>query len=858
GGYGVVPRRTRRNWLAAYEARTGKARWYRSADDAEKETEAGKTATDIGFLAAPTPYGNLLLAPVTDGGTIWLYALSRNDGKTIWKTYLCDEPQGGASQWSTVGVAIDGRDAYVSCGTGAVFAVDAVSGSIRWAVRYERKGTPSRKYANIYGMQNSVLDLIGWQDDLVIPFGKLLVVMPSDSDKIFAVDRRTGEFAWDSPKGNASYCLGVVGRGLFVAGRDSIRKYDIPSGRLVGDRMLNEAPRQVDALAYGRGCVTEDAIYLPVKDSILKLNIDDLSDICQVGVSTVTGDPVGNLFADGDKLWVVGAAKVSALTNFDRRMAELAKQIEAGNFDAQLTRMRMQRTRGKVAEAIVDLEGAFQLASAKDRQAAAKIMADGVKELQLGQSQPQTTLRLLQAAFLSADGQPIDFLAGKTTDEDKAAVTELYSRRAELIYSVLSTIRNKKIPGVAADVLRLAPCFEQEYLIHSARKSLSAAATSDDIPAFTAGLESTSPAVVAIAAEALTRVQGENAKPALTKLLESPNEKIKLAGATAVLNLGDRTGLAPLVALLEAADERVASQASAALRNASGKVVAFSASDVELRKKGVAEWKEWLEKESANAKLTYPLADGEPMLGRTLVCYYAQGKVVEYDENNKERWTANIQGVWGGQGLPNGHRLLALYAMRKIVEYDDKGNEVWSLDNLPGSPFNVRRLANGNTLVACSDSNRVIEYNRDKKEVSSITTQGRPMDAVRLENGNTLVALSQSGRVVEYAAGDKGELKEVWACDGLVGAMSIERLENGNTLVACMNGGQNGAGMVVEVDTNKNHIWKFDGLRNPYDAQRLPNGNTLITDNQRVQEVDADKKVIWKVEQNGSSSANRF
>jgi hypothetical protein len=98
----------------------------------------------------------------------------------------------------------------------------------------------------------------------------------------------------------------------------------------------------------------------------------------------------------------------------------------------------------------------------------------------------------------------------------------------------------------------------------------------------------------------------------------------------------------------------------------------------------------------------------------------------------------------------------------------------------------------------------------------------------------------------------------VWKADGLVGAMTVERLENGNTLVACMNGGTNGAGMVVELDPQKNQVWKLEGLRNPYDAQRLPNGNTLVTDQQRVQEVDPDKKVIWQQQQNGSSSAHRF
>lgn len=852
--YGSVPRRTRRNWLAAYEARTGKARWYRSADDAA-DKDAAKPASDIGFLAAPTPYGNLLLTPVTDAGSVWLYALSRQDGKTVWKTFLCDEPQGGASQWATVGVAVEGREAYICCGTGAVFAVDAVSGVIRWAVRYDRTTQTDSRFQQVYGMQNIMKRPIGFQDDVVIPYGKVLVVLASDSDQIFALDRRTGELAWNSPRRDALYPLGLVGRHLFVAGRDSIRKYDAIGGRLLQDRVLNESPRQADALSYGRGCLTEDAVYLPVKDSVLKLSTKDLADISQVGVSTVSSDPVGNLFADGDKLWVAGAAKVYALTNFDRRMAELAKRIEAGDAMAQLTRMRMQFTLGRVDDAIVDLEGAYHLTAKTDPTAAARLMLDSLREMQLPTSQPHTTLRLLSMAFLDSAGQPVDF---RMLSDDDSALNELQSRKAEVLYSALTVIRAKKTPGVIAPIVQLAPVMDQEYLLHAARKAVLASAVEFDGETLVAAVRSPLPQAVYVAADALARVQGEAAQSTLQELLAADNDRIRLSAASGMLNLGDKAALPVLVALLESRDARVATQASGLLRSVSGKTIAFSPTDAELKQQGLAAWKTWLEKESADAKWDVPLTESQPLLGRTLICYYSQSKVEELDENNKVVWTAQIQGVWSGQGLPNGHRLLALYAQRKIVELDSKGQEIWSIDNLPGSPFNVRRLENGNTLVACSDGQKVIEFKRDKSIAWEVNVTGRPMDAIKLENGNLLVALAQGNRVVEFSVSDRGETKEVWSADGLMGAMTVERLENGNTLVACMNGGAQGAGMVVEIDSQKNHVWKMDGLRNPYDAQRLPNGNTLVTDQQRVQEVDANRKVIWQQQQTGSSSAHRF
>src|SRR4029079_2299863 len=85
-------RRTRVNWLTAYQTNGGKALWTRSGGE-----EGPESSPNAGFLSAPVPYRQSLLVPVTEGGTIWLVAMERATGKTIWKTFLCDEPDGGAA-----------------------------------------------------------------------------------------------------------------------------------------------------------------------------------------------------------------------------------------------------------------------------------------------------------------------------------------------------------------------------------------------------------------------------------------------------------------------------------------------------------------------------------------------------------------------------------------------------------------------------------------------------------------------------------------------------------------------------------------------------------------------------------------
>jgi outer membrane protein assembly factor BamB len=393
--WGVTPRRTRNNWLTAYSAAGGKVKWTRTASDEDKEG-----GSDVGFLAAPVPCGNLLLAPVTDGGTMWLFALSADDGKTVWKSYLCDEPSGGAAPWSPVTLAVEGREAYLTVGCGVIFAVDAVGGTVRWAIRYQRDGKPNNMMRSMYGQQyNAMLDMNGWDDDVVIPYGRALIVMSSDCDKLLAIDRRTGDLLWESPRTSpfgpaASYCLGVNGRGLFVAGKNIVRRYDIPSGRLIWEKEIDDS--------LGRGCVTTDAVYVPVKDSILKLDAEKGRELAQVGVALTSDDPVGNLFSDGEKLWVAGAGRVYAMTTLEHRMQKLAEQIAAGEPEAQLNRMRLYFKQNQKDAALADLRGAHALFVAQlPPDESAERLFGAMHELKLASSDPLVATKLLHEAFVA-------------------------------------------------------------------------------------------------------------------------------------------------------------------------------------------------------------------------------------------------------------------------------------------------------------------------------------------------------------------------------------------------------------------------------------------------------------------------
>jgi hypothetical protein len=70
-------------------------------------------------------------------------------------------------------------------------------------------------------------------------------------------------------------------------------------------------------VSLGRGMLTADSIYIPVNSGIYQLTLDGKrgrADVVKrVGVTLGTDAPVGNLFSDGERIWVHGGNRLYAL-----------------------------------------------------------------------------------------------------------------------------------------------------------------------------------------------------------------------------------------------------------------------------------------------------------------------------------------------------------------------------------------------------------------------------------------------------------------------------------------------------------------------------------------------------------------
>jgi outer membrane protein assembly factor BamB len=850
--------------IVALDARTGKLQW-----QTEPESDDKGTRRPVRYQSAPVPYGNLLIVPVIDNGAIWLYAhRADKKGELAWKTFLADDPPGGYNPWASTGLAVAGGDAYLVSG-GVVFNVDATGGLVRWAARYNRDLDGSARRNPNYGNQQSPTAR-GWDDDVIIPYGRTLIVAASDRDAVMALDRRTGRTIWDIPRDGATHILGVSGRNLFVAGRSTIRRYDLLGGALARETELEKA-------ITGRGFVAEDALYLPMGNAVMRFHPTTLKRLSAVGVALpITdsegkfdyNDPLGNLFSDGQRLFGVGMERAYALGAIERAKPDVAGDpLKPGVEPLPVTSLRKESTGDANIDILLD-HGVEPTAASLARYLNDLHPSDETKK------QIEATIRQLgdddyakrrdaQAALLSMPVVPVEAIVAAMEHSPDAEVRDSAARifaatdgkRARVLFAALSTISKKEIKGLTAPTLAAIPLCTQPYLLESAGRALRATATDADADSLRKAAGEKTAELRIVAAGAMGSALKDKGLADLRTLAKDADERVRIAAARALADLGDRGSMDLFAALLDSDNVYTRGAAARALRAFTGQQIDFVPyDDAEKRKAGVAKWKAWIAADGKTAKLTFPLADTRFQLGRTLIANYRTGQVYEVDASGSQTWSINVQNPWGVLGLSNGHRLVSSYTQRNVVEYDDKGEKVWEQTNLPSAPFSIERLENGNTLIACSNSNRVVEVDAQNKIVWDVTVMGRPTEARRLPNGRTLVALQNGNRIVEV----NSEGKEEWKVEGVGAPLSAQRLPNGNTLVAEVSGNR-----VREFDANGKEVWNLTqmagrNVQTPYYAERLENGNTMVADATGVREVSAKGDVIWEKLDQGVSRVSRY
>ena len=208
-------------------------------------------------------------SPLTDGTNV--YIAMRFSDIQPQSHVACFDLRSGALRWRKLVCAADsiahnasteeithnlltlGRGTlYVNTNLGAVAAMDAADGRIRWLYAYPRVERSSQ-------MQHAFRDL-----NPAVPYLGGVFAAPSDFDGVLALDVSTGQRLWsigDSLDG-AIHLLGATHGSLWASG-NLLWQINVDSGKII-----NQLPGSLDQTmlrGYGRGLLANGRVYWPAR-----------------------------------------------------------------------------------------------------------------------------------------------------------------------------------------------------------------------------------------------------------------------------------------------------------------------------------------------------------------------------------------------------------------------------------------------------------------------------------------------------------------------------------------------------------------------------------------------------------------
>ena len=221
----------------------------------------------------------------------------------------------------------------------------------------------------------------------------------------------------------------------------------------------------------------------------------------------------------------------------------------------------------------------------------------------------------------------------------------------------------------------------------------------------------------------------------------------------------------------------------------------------------------------------------------TIVEVNRDKKIVwKHEAKQKPGYKGRIE-IHAFQRLENGNTMVAESGNARIVEVDkdDKIVKEFALTvehpNAHRDTRQARKLANGHYLVCHEGDGKVREYDENGKVVWTYTIDlgGRPRSdghgpeghgtevygALRLANGNTLIATGNGNRVIEVTP----EGKTVWTVDQkdlpgitLAWVTMLEVLPNGNVIIGNCHAGRENP-QLIEVTRDKKVVWTFKNFK---------------------------------------------
>lgn len=259
-------------------------------------------------------------APLVEGENVYV-AMRRSDvrpqahvacfdahsGRRRWRTLICsaETPGGGAEETTHNLLTLDEGTIYYNTNLGTVAALAAGDGRVEWISAYPRARRTSldgqdKRAAHFYRDLNPCLVHEG-----------LLLVAPTDSEAILAIEASTGRMLWETTVPQDAVHLLGVGQGYLLASGDRLYWIHLESGKVV--RAFPEAGGN-GPLGYGRGLLAGGRVCWPTRESLYLFDQRpggplDRAPVPLVGERRAGG---GNLVLAGGHLLIAAPEKLYA------------------------------------------------------------------------------------------------------------------------------------------------------------------------------------------------------------------------------------------------------------------------------------------------------------------------------------------------------------------------------------------------------------------------------------------------------------------------------------------------------------------------------------------------------------------
>lgn len=372
-------------------------------------------------------------------------ALLRMDARTgdvLSRTHLAGASTGGFGyRRPTVSFAALADDTvYVCTNLGAVAAVSAQSGLIRWLRVYNRDPSGDGRSAS----GNSA-----WRYNPVVASGGRIFALPTDVDRLLVMDADSGRMEREirtTVLGKAESLYGVIDGRVYGVGVEAFA-YD-----LTGDRVLWLRPLPEDEQLLGRGVLTADGLLVPTSRALCRFDLADGSRRDHPFTGPGNG---GNVIVAGDRLIIAGATHLAAYANKE---------------------MVWQRLRSRMAERPTDPAPALDFAEiafrSGDVDESLDALADAVRRA--GGFATPIDPELRRRIFEDCMSFAASLDSGVTLDADRAApIIRLYEFAAQCPPDRVSHVRYRvRLADVCArsdDAVRAANLYQQVIADQSLR-----------------------------------------------------------------------------------------------------------------------------------------------------------------------------------------------------------------------------------------------------------------------------------------------------------------------------------------------------------------------------------------------------